>query len=175
MLLASSCAVSQPIVVVFPSEADWHFEYSDAMGVHLGFGKAQVGFYQDGGSFTINVTESAFGDTARLSGDLSAIGSEGQALPLQGSLPFRARGTWFTGERFVFEGAFDRQLSRILDCSVAYLDSHDCTIAAFARSLEEVRRQMATQSSPRRQKTCAAVRSLGEDYLEQVFTWQAHK
>lgn len=167
-LLVAGCPISQEIIVEFPLNANWSFEYYDALGEYLGFGKAVVEFNEEDGSFKMTITENAFGDQAIIVGDIWRRKATAQ------SIPFRATGTWFTGEEFRFEGAFDGQLQGILHCSVAYArpirwrvrrlnyDPQRCTID-WLDGDEEV------AAADRK----ALIRENAEEYLENLFLWKA--
>jgi hypothetical protein len=74
-MMFSSCVTSQEIIISYPENANWNFIYYDASGVNLGDGKAMITVDKEDYTFTISLTESAFGDTAEFKGtiDFTAI------------------------------------------------------------------------------------------------------
>jgi len=153
------CAVSQEIVVEFPQDADWHFEYYDTLGERIGFGKALVAFGEKRETFKMTVTENAFGDQAALTGTVLWEEATGQALP------FRADGVWFSGEEFRFEGAFNRTLTGVSGCAVGYVRGTQW-------------RQRGLDYDPRACRVTWPDRGgdgpAGE-YLDRLFMWTAQK
>ncbi len=114
----SGCPRSQPITVEFPANADWEFEYFDASGEQLGFGRAVVGVDADGHGFTMNITENAFGDRAVIHGMIHDEATEA-------GIPFTARGNWFMGEPYRFSGNMRTDLTGMNGCALAYPEDMD--------------------------------------------------
>jgi hypothetical protein len=113
----TGCPISQEIKIKFPRNANWHFEYNDAVGEDLGFGKAEFDVDLDARAFTMTITENAFGDKAEIRGLF--IDSADDA----GRIPFDAKGKWFDGESYRMTGAFNDRLTGTLNCAIAYKES----------------------------------------------------
>ena len=117
VLVVAGCPISQEIKVKFPKDANWHFDYNDAVGEYLGFGKAEFSVDMNEGSFTMTITENAFGDKAVMRGWLI------DSADTVGRIPFEARGKWFDGEDYRMEGAFNDRLTGTLNCAIACKES----------------------------------------------------
>ncbi len=111
-----SCVHSEEIVVTFPQNADWQFEYFDSLGISIGGGVAIIDYNFDVSSFTMTLTESSFGDKAVINGFIDSSYYESDFIP------FTAEGKWFQGQDFVIEGHFktDSEYTEIYDGTIAY-------------------------------------------------------
>ena len=170
--LALGSCISQPILISFPTDANWHFEYHDAVGEYLGFGKAKLSFQPESRSFVMTIVENAFGDTATL------YGTVGEAQQGATRVPFTAVGTWFTGERFGFAGDFNLEMNRILDCSAAWLETERQAIGASLSVLDACRAAIAGAADPDVEAIRARIagaRKLGSLFQERVFTIRARR
>lgn len=169
--LALGACISQPIVISYPADANWHFEYHDAVGEYLGYGKAKLSFQPESRSFVMTIGENAFGDEAMLRGTV------GEARQGATRVPFTAGGTWFNGERFGFAGDFNLEMNRILDCSVAWQESERTALGASLGVLSACRAAVASPpvDAGELERRIATARKLGEMFLERAFTFRAQR
>jgi len=165
-----SCPVSQEITVEFPKNANWHFEYYDVLGENLGFGKAVVEFDDDNRWFNMTLTENAFGDKALVRGKIMRRWSDEEGIP------FRATGTWFAGEEFRFEGAFNLTLTGTLNCSIAYARSIRWDVRRLSFDLKECRVLFPEDDPDDDDKDEEAVEEdPAREYVDTLFTWKAQR
>ncbi len=151
----TGCVVSQPIVVSYPPGATWTFVYHDAMGQEVGGGKAEVSLA--GEAVKMTFTEKAFGDQARLAGELGQADAGGWA-------PFSVRGKWFDGQAFVYHGCVHRQRGRVAPGALALLPPPAPALARHA---------LRADPCAGVDKRAARAPAFGEALVDRVFSWSA--
>ncbi len=151
----TGCPISQPIIITFPADAAWTFQYRDALGEELGGGKASVSLTDDGSRLTAQFTEAAFGDRARLQAEVLTAWT--QANPW---VPFRGSGTWFTGEAFTFSGCIDPRAGVVAPGAVAYLTTEFPRLSVHPLVKEPCKRT-------------DKVKSFEDSDVDKIFTWSA--
>ena len=153
----AGCPISQPIVVTFPADADWTFTYRDALGEQLGAGKAKVALMSTRVHLNILFTEAAFGDHARMAGELTRAPSKERRWT-----PFTGTGRWFSGEDFSFAGCMDLSGGEVAAGAVAYRKEAS---GALKDLLENPCSSDGTSAEQ--------VRRFDPALVDKVFTWSA--
>lgn len=169
MAMFLACVTSQEIIISYPENAGWNFNYYDSSNTNLGDGKANITVNKDNNSFTITLTESAFGDTASFNGVLE---------PIKRGYPtsFKGEGEWFLGERFNIEGTFNKDFTAIIDGSVAYSVSLGKDIQGLLAEFRSYREDLIVYnqlSSAEKESTETPAKPTNEAYMGSIFTLKA--
>ncbi len=165
-----SCVTSQEIIISYPENANWNFIYYDASGINLGDGKAIITVDKKDYTFTISLTESAFGDTAEFKGSLDPIDNQKDIIT------FKGVGKWFLGEDYYFEGAFNKDFTSILDGSVAYSVEIEEDVQDYLSTLRTYRVGLNTYNNltqEEKQSTEEPVKPVSETFNGSLFTLEA--
>ncbi|MFW5800322.1 MAG: hypothetical protein ACOCV8_05870 [Spirochaetota bacterium] len=175
-LFILSCVTSEEIIISYPEEADWHFEYYDAIGEYIGEGKAVMEYDSDTNQFIFTIKESVFGDEAVINGQIM----NEEITEDTDLLSFNGTGNWFMQDNFAFTGTFElseNSPTKIYDGSAAYSQDIKNEISDLLKELKTYREEIIKYENLQQEgKNIKEVpeKPKAEKYMSKLFTFKAY-